>query len=89
MSSSPKSSGSSISWTREEDKLFENALAQFTEDTPDRWQKVAEAVGGGKTAEDVKKHYEILLEDIQKIEADLVPTPDYNENTTSSDEEEK
>lgn len=50
------------SWTQKENKLFEKALAKFDKDTPDRWHNVAKAVGG-KTAEEVKRHYEILIED--------------------------
>ncbi|KAD4584606.1 hypothetical protein E3N88_22207 [Mikania micrantha] len=33
-------------WTPVENKLFENALAKFDKDTPDRWQRVAEMVPG-------------------------------------------
>ncbi|XP_057975714.1 protein RADIALIS-like 4 [Malania oleifera] len=69
-------------WTSEQNKQFENALAMYDQDTPDRWQKVAKAVGHGKSAEEVKHHYEILLEDIGKIESDQLPLQYYN--TTGS-----
>ncbi|KAG5573529.1 hypothetical protein H5410_063295, partial [Solanum commersonii] len=68
-------------WTREEDKMFENALAIFDKDTPDRWSNVAKATG--KTEEEVKLHYQKLVEDIENIEADLVPLPKYNESEVS------
>ncbi|KAG6468894.1 hypothetical protein ZIOFF_073589 [Zingiber officinale] len=63
-------------WTPEQNKLFERALAVYDKDTPDRWQNVARAVGG-KTAEEVKKHYELLVEDLRHIESGLVPYPSY------------
>ncbi|KAK8696208.1 hypothetical protein V6N13_001345 [Hibiscus sabdariffa] len=67
---------SSSSWTPKQNKLFENALAIYDKDTPDRWQKLARAVGD-KTVEEVKLHYEILLEDIKQIESGNVPLPPY------------
>ncbi|KAM0831877.1 hypothetical protein ACQ4PT_065241 [Festuca glaucescens] len=57
----------SSSWTKEQNKLFERALATYDEDTPDRWQNVARAVGDGKTVEEVKRHYVKLLKDLQRI----------------------
>ncbi|XP_062233130.1 protein RADIALIS-like 3 isoform X2 [Phragmites australis] len=59
----------SSSWTTKQNKLFERALATYDKDTPDRWQNVARAVGGGKSAEDVKRHYEELLQDLHHIES--------------------
>ncbi|XP_042444905.1 protein RADIALIS-like 3 [Zingiber officinale] len=64
------------SWTPKENKLFERALAVYDKDTPDRWQNVARAVGG-KTVEEVKKHYELLVQDLRHIESGLVPYPSY------------
>lgn len=45
-------------------------------DTPERWQNVAKAVGG-KSAEEVRRHYEILVEDLINIESGQVPLPNY------------
>ncbi|KAB1214562.1 Transcription factor RADIALIS [Morella rubra] len=70
------SRGSGSSWTTQENKKFEKALAVYDKDTPDRWQKVAKAVGG-KSVEEVKRHYEILIEDVRDIESDRVPFPNY------------
>ncbi|GLJ07154.1 hypothetical protein SUGI_0059830 [Cryptomeria japonica] len=64
-------------WSGEENKMFETALAIYDKDTPDRWQNVASMVGGGKSPDEVKKHYEILLEDLNCIENGKVPLPDY------------
>lgn len=79
---------SSHSWTPQENKLFEKALARFDRDTPDRWQNVARAVGGGKSVEDVKTHYQILIEDLRRIESGHVPIPNYT-NTNSIHEEKR
>ncbi|XP_010523611.1 PREDICTED: protein RADIALIS-like 6 [Tarenaya hassleriana] len=70
------SRSSSSIWTAKQNKMFEKALAVFEEETPDRWQKVARAVGG-KTAEEVKAHYDILVWDIIHIESGKIPIPDY------------
>lgn len=67
---------SSSTWTREQEKAFENALALHPEDSTDRWERIAEAVSG-KTVEDIKLHYELLVEDINGIESGRVPLPSY------------
>ncbi|KAJ0247784.1 Protein RADIALIS-like 5 [Hirschfeldia incana] len=67
---------SNSSWTSKQNKMFERALAVYDKDTPDRWQNVAKAVGS-KSAEEVKRHYDILVEDLVNIEQDLVPLPKY------------
>ncbi|KAI7726601.1 hypothetical protein M8C21_025175 [Ambrosia artemisiifolia] len=64
-------------WTPEENKLFENALAKYDKDTPDRWQKVAEMVPG-KTVADVKRQYQQLEDDVSSIEAGFSPKYRYN-----------
>ncbi|KAL9264889.1 RADIALIS-like 6-like protein [Drosera capensis] len=55
------------SWTSAQNKLFEQALALYDKDTPDRWQKIARVVE--KSVEEVKRHYELLVEDIKHIES--------------------
>ena len=64
-------------WTPEENKMFENALAIYDRDTPDRWHKVASMIPG-KTVADVIKQYKELEVDVSKIEAGLVPIPGYD-----------
>lgn len=64
------------SWTDKQNKAFERALALFDKETPDRWVKVARAVGG-KTADEVKVHYELVVEDIKLIESNQIPLPKY------------
>ncbi|KAK9290285.1 hypothetical protein L1049_008452 [Liquidambar formosana] len=67
-------------WTPEENKLFENALAYYDKDTPDRWVRVA-AMIPGKSVGDVIKQYRELEEDVSDIEAGLIPIPGYGSNS--------
>ncbi|WCJ35190.1 Homeodomain-like superfamily protein [Euphorbia peplus] len=73
---SSSSHGSSSSWTTKQNKLFEKALAIFDKETPDRWQNVAKAVGG-KSPDEVKRHYDRLVEDLMYIESGEAPLPNY------------
>ncbi|CAK9156344.1 unnamed protein product [Ilex paraguariensis] len=75
-------SGNSSGWSREQDKAFEIALATYSEDSLDRWDKIAEDVPG-KSLEEIKDHYELLVDDINRIESGCVPLPSYD---TSSDD---
>ncbi|KAJ4769164.1 Transcription factor RADIALIS [Rhynchospora pubera] len=68
MASGSLSRSSGSTWTAMQNKLFERALAVYDKDTPDRWQNVARLVGG-KTADEVKRHYEQLLDDLKQIES--------------------
>ncbi|XP_073125724.1 protein RADIALIS-like 5 [Henckelia pumila] len=68
----------SSSWTRTQNKQFEKALAAYDKDTPDRWQNIARVVG--KSIDEVKRHYEILVEDVKHIESGNVPLPKYRSN---------
>ncbi|KAI4353239.1 hypothetical protein L6164_002204 [Bauhinia variegata] len=67
-------------WTQEENKRFENALALFDKDTPDRWERVA-AMLPGKTVGDVMKQYRELEEDVSVIEAGMIPVPGYQSSS--------
>ncbi|CAK7349302.1 unnamed protein product [Dovyalis caffra] len=77
-----------------QNKLFENALAIFDQDSPDRWHNLARAVGG-KTVEEVKMHYQLLVDDVQQIEAGGIPLPNYrragasNKSCNCIDEEQR
>lgn len=69
--------GKSTPWTKEENKLFERALAMYDEKkTQHRWFKVASMIPG-KSVCDVMNHYKELVEDVSNIEAGLVPIPGY------------
>ncbi|GMN37368.1 hypothetical protein TIFTF001_006745 [Ficus carica] len=84
-SSLSKQSYSQSSWTPKQNKLFERALALYDKDTPDRWQNVAKAVGG-KTADEVKRHYELLLEDLRQIESGRIPIPNYKSSNVDDED---
>ncbi|KAG6495989.1 transcription factor DIVARICATA-like [Zingiber officinale] len=75
--------GASGSWTLEENKLFEDALAEFDTDVPDRWEKVAASIPG-KTVGDVVSHYRELVDDVSDIEAGRFPCPPYSGGASSS-----
>ncbi|XP_074285772.1 protein RADIALIS-like 6 [Silene latifolia] len=75
----------SSAWTQQQNKDFERALALYDKDTKDRWQNVARFVEG-KSAEDVKRHYEILLADLHQIEAGRVPFPNYKTSSRKLNE---
>ncbi|XP_057525591.1 transcription factor SRM1 [Amaranthus tricolor] len=75
--------GDSSYWSIEQDKAFENAIATHPEELDDRWEKIAADVPG-KTLEEVKNHYELLLEDVKQIESGRVPLPTYNSSSEGS-----
>ncbi|CAM0953580.1 unnamed protein product [Alopecurus aequalis] len=64
-------------WTPKQNKMFEQALAVHDRNTPDRWHNIARAVGGGKSADEVRRYYELLVEDVAHIEAGNVSFPAY------------
>nr|GMC57496.1 protein RADIALIS-like 3 [Ipomoea batatas]GMD74344.1 protein RADIALIS-like 3 [Ipomoea batatas] len=76
------SNSMSSTWTAKQNKQFEKALAHFDKDTPDRWQNVGREVG--KSAEEVKRHYDILVEDLKHIESGDIPFPKYYTSSTGN-----
>ncbi|KAE8809644.1 MYB-related protein [Hordeum vulgare] len=72
------------SWTFKQNKVFEDALAKYDKDTPDRWQKVAREVGDGKSVEDVMRHYADLEKDIHDIHKNSAGGSSNNTNGGSS-----
>lgn len=68
------------SWTWEENKIFEMALIPScmneTVNNKQFWEEIAAQLHG-KTVNDVKHHFEMLLEDINNIDLGLVDLPDY------------
>lgn len=53
--------------------MFERALAVYDRDTPDRWHNVARYMGGVRSVEEVRRHYQLLVDDVAKIESGDVP----------------
>ncbi|KAK1355785.1 transcription factor SRM1 [Heracleum sosnowskyi] len=74
---SGKQIGVFSTWSREQNKIFETGLAIYPENSEYRWEKIAANVPR-KSAGDVKKHYDLLVDDINRIEAGLVPLPCYD-----------
>lgn len=66
-------------WTREEEKAFENGIAMHWRDgfAEQSWTKIASLVPS-KSIQELKHHYQLLLDDIAAIEAGNVPLPNYN-----------
>nr|KAF6469287.1 DnaJ heat shock protein family (Hsp40) member C2 [Molossus molossus] len=52
-------------WTTEEQKLLEQALKTYPVNTPERWEKIAEAVPG-RTKKDCMKRYKVELVEMVK-----------------------
>jgi hypothetical protein len=65
------------SWSRLEDKQFEQALVLFPEETPRRWEKISSYVPG-KSWREVRKHYEDLVHDVLEIDSGRVEVPVYD-----------
>ncbi|KAF3667500.1 hypothetical protein FXO37_10003 [Capsicum annuum] len=64
-------------WTKEEDKINENALAIYSEDK-DLCTNMEETLPG-KSRDDIINHYNILIEDVEPIDSGRVPLPNYPE----------
>ncbi|WVZ99716.1 hypothetical protein U9M48_044977 [Paspalum notatum var. saurae] len=64
-------------WTERQNKQFECALAVYDRETPDRWHNIARYMGGSKSADEVRRHFEHLVHDVVQIEAGRVPFPRY------------
>jgi len=79
-SSSSSPNRERVKWTLEENKLFENAIAEFDPGSPDFFEKISERIPE-KTLKQTEDHFLILIEDVEKIESGLTPLPDYG--TTS------
>ncbi|PKI62429.1 protein RADIALIS-like 4 isoform X2 [Punica granatum] len=84
MASTSRTSYSDSTWSPLENKKFEEALARYDKDTTDCWHRIAKAVGS-KTIEEVKRHYELLVKDVKRIESGKVPLPNY-QGTDSDDD---
>ncbi|KAH9769115.1 hypothetical protein WN944_018849 [Citrus x changshan-huyou] len=70
----------STHWNRSEDKLFEHALVMFPEESPDRWQNIASQLPG-KSAVEVREHYEALVHDVYEIDSGRVELPSYADDS--------
>ncbi|XP_047340096.1 transcription factor SRM1-like [Impatiens glandulifera] len=77
------------SWNSVENKVFEQALAKYSEDHGDsagRWANIAAQVPG-KSMEEIKRHYDLLIDDVRRIEAGFIPLPNYELSIHEEDNE--
>lgn len=70
-------------WTRHHDKLFERALLSVPENQPDRWERIADQVPG-KSAAEVREHYEALVHDVFVIDSGRVELPNYTDQQSAA-----
>lgn len=81
---SPSDASSVVVWSREEEKAFENAIAMhWVEISEQQWEKFAPMVPT-KSIDDLKLHYQLLVDDVAAIEAGQVPIPNYKGEEASS-----
>lgn len=80
------SSPSPTPWTRQQDKIFEHALVMVPENSPNRWIKIA-ALVPGKSAAEVRDHFDALVSDVQKIDSGRVELPSYADDSVASSPE--
>ncbi|KAL3838811.1 hypothetical protein ACJIZ3_023402 [Penstemon smallii] len=73
-------------WTFEENKSFENALAEFEPGSIAFYENVASKFPS-KSMEEIKKHYEALVEDVEMIESGRVPIPDYKNHVVEQEKQ--
>ncbi|KAK6919253.1 SANT/Myb domain [Dillenia turbinata] len=61
----------SSEWTSEENKLFENAIAEYDIFSPDLFQKIALRLPG-KTVEQIRRHFKAFAADVKIITEDFL-----------------
>ncbi|XP_049407044.1 transcription factor SRM1-like [Solanum stenotomum] len=74
-------------WTREEDKVFENTLAIYF--NKNNLLRMMEEALPQKSLQDIKDHYNILLEDINDINSGCVPLHNYPEMQSNANQNSK
>ncbi|KAK8946843.1 Transcription factor DIVARICATA [Platanthera zijinensis] len=75
---------SSCSWSWDEEKAFENAVAVCADDGDPKWEKIAEDLPG-KSLEEIMHHFQLLEEDVGAIESGLIPLPNYSSLITAAE----
>ncbi|KAK9684398.1 hypothetical protein RND81_10G207300 [Saponaria officinalis] len=69
------------SWTREEEKAFENGIALHLSDQKnEEFEKIASLVPT-KSIEEIREHYQVLLDDVNAIESGKIALPNYGNGT--------
>ncbi|KAI4319193.1 hypothetical protein MLD38_032823 [Melastoma candidum] len=71
-------------WSREEDKAFEDAIAlHWVEDSKEVWDKISSLLPT-RSPQEIKRHYQVLVDDVTAIEAGHVELPDYASDDPAS-----
>ncbi|XP_042041406.1 transcription factor MYBS1-like [Salvia splendens] len=73
---SPQSAMATGEWSSEENTVFENALAEVDHSSPNFFESLAAKVPW-RSPDDVRLHYEALVQDLELIESGHFPIPDY------------
>ena len=63
---SPENQKEKEEWRKEENKIFENSLAELDMNRVDFFEQIGLRLPG-KTTQQIKKHYEALVNDIARI----------------------
>ncbi|KAK8579386.1 hypothetical protein V6N12_069712 [Hibiscus sabdariffa] len=63
------------------DKLFEDGLVIFMEETYVWWQKIVDKIPKKSTRE-VKKHFDVLVHDVYEIDASQIEIPNYDDHSS-------
>ncbi|KAL2905976.1 Protein RADIALIS-like 6 [Bienertia sinuspersici] len=79
------SSSSNEEWTSSENKQFENALAELDLTSPNLYENI-NAIMPWKTIEQIKNHYEKLIDDVLMIERGDVSSPNYGDTVVDASE---
>ncbi|KAL6909591.1 hypothetical protein ACP4OV_001872 [Aristida adscensionis] len=72
-----------MAWSDSENSRFEDALATYAQ-APDIWERVAAAVGGGRTVDDVRRHFVELGRDLHAIETNAQRQAGYSNGTAQN-----
>lgn len=72
-------------WTWDENKKFEMAIVEFSENTPNRWETIANSIPG-KSAKQVEEHYNKLMDDVIDIESGLYKKISVSETTSNANQ---
>ncbi|CAA3004499.1 transcription factor DIVARICATA-like [Olea europaea subsp. europaea] len=73
-------------WTFEENELLENALAEVDPENPAFFENVASRIPW-KSIDEIKIHYQALVEDVEMIQSGVYPIPKYETDDKDNQDE--
>ncbi|KAL9683229.1 hypothetical protein QQ045_015048 [Rhodiola kirilowii] len=71
-------------WTKLDNMMLENALILHAEETPNRWEVIARAMGAGRTAAEVRAQYRYMVDSGRIRPEDPAPAPADNASGSGS-----